>query len=249
MLIAIDKNGKLIFSEDALKNTLYYCAHCNEKMIFKKGPKKIPYFSHMPNSACLFKSEHHNHRYFKWFCLKNLNTLLQKKYTITIEKPFKIFNEHRIADVIIKELRIILEFQHSNIQPNDWRERTAFYKKFGFKIIWIFDSEAFGKMRDDGYIKVPGIFIYLRTFYPIYLLDTKNITEIKKLILGERKQEYVPLTIEYDDRDDGLFWHVIDQEWVEDKEGYYKTLKTVFEFTFQNLTWQQLLTKGENTIE
>lgn len=244
MLIAINENKEPIFSENAEKKKIYCCPHCDEQLIFKQGKKKIPHFAHQPNSACLFKSEHYNHLYFKFFCKKNLNNILKTNYTIDIEESFTLYNETRIADVVIKELRIALEFQHSNIQPEDWRLRNEFYKHFGLNPIWIFDDEAYGKKQDEGFVKIPTIFIYLRKFYPIYLFNIHYPELIVRLLLGERKQTRVSLTIE--NEYNGRYWHILDEEWVDEEEGYYRQLKTVFEYTAQNLTWKQLLGGNEN---
>jgi len=248
MLIAFNENKDMIFSEDAEKSNIYTCPHCDEKVIFKKGRKKIPHFAHQPNSACIFKSEHYNHLRFKFFCKKNLNFILGINYTIDIEKPLKLFDEIRIADVVIKELRVVLEFQHSNIQPDDWRKRTAFYKNFKLRPIWIFDIDSFGKISDNKEsIKVPTIFVYLRKFYPIYLFNIDILDTIYQLLLFQKKQVYRSLTIyngEYDN-----YWHVIEKDWVDYEQGYYETLKTTFEYTIKELTWNELLTKGENQFE
>ena len=44
-----------------------------------------------------------------------------------VEKTFFVNNNSRRADVYIKKPHITLEFQHSNISVDEWKDRTNFH--------------------------------------------------------------------------------------------------------------------------
>ena len=44
-----------------------------------------------------------------------------------------------IADVLIEDHKTVIEFQHSKLLIDEFRDRNSFYKSLGYKVIWIFD--------------------------------------------------------------------------------------------------------------
>ena len=48
--------------------------------------------------------------------------------------------KHR-ADVLIESEKVVFEFQHSPLSPDEFEDRNSFYNSLGYKVIWVFDVE------------------------------------------------------------------------------------------------------------
>lgn len=131
MFIAVNEKGNRIHIEKANTNEQYFCPTCGEKLILRRGDIRIHHFAHSTKSICK-DSWHYDMSYWhqNW----------QSKFPIECQEVVKELNglKHR-ADVLIEEAKIVIEFQHSNLSFEEFNERNTFYKKLGYKVIWIFD--------------------------------------------------------------------------------------------------------------
>lgn len=104
------------------------CPICGSKMISKCGYRKMHHWSHKSIRNCdpWWESETEWHRNWK----NNYPTEWQ-------EYSFKDFNsnEKHIADIHTNH-NLVIEFQHSNIDPNEQISRESFYKN----MIWVVDG-------------------------------------------------------------------------------------------------------------
>ncbi len=143
MLVAVDKYNNRTKIEDALINTEYFCPECDEKLITKKkGIKKHPHFAHKTGSLCVEnKYDPMCEWHIKW----------QERFPENCrEVVIKDESEKRhIADVIFNNIEI--EFQHSGMPIELFEDRTEFYHKFGYKVIWVFDgNDVFNQGYNSG---------------------------------------------------------------------------------------------------
>lgn len=126
--IAVDENNNKIEIDKAKPNNAYYCPFCGKKVIAKNNGKiREHHFAHKDVCTETWnydnKTEWHKH----WQSLfPNCTEELVRKDNIT-----------HIADVLINNN--VIEFQHSPITINEFRERNDFYSSLGFKVVWIFD--------------------------------------------------------------------------------------------------------------
>jgi competence CoiA-like predicted nuclease len=140
MFSAIDVNNKLIDIDTAIQNSSdkYFCSSCKEELIVKNGTIRIPHFAHKNRCDCgdydNDMSEWHRN-WQKKFPLKNREVVLK----IDANNPFaRCFKKlvHR-ADVLC--YGYVIEFQNSPITSAEFDERTDFYNKLGYKVVWIFN--------------------------------------------------------------------------------------------------------------
>ena len=134
MFVALNKNGKRIYAEDASKEEQYYCPVCKGKLIVRKGEIKACHFAHKENQC---KDNWHYdmsewHRWMQSFFPK-------ESQEIVVENNGKI---HR-ADVLIKHSKTVIEMQHSPISIKEFDERTEFFMNLGYRVAWIFDLRSY----------------------------------------------------------------------------------------------------------
>ena len=133
MLFALDKDDNKVYIENAKRNQEYFCPCCGSKMILKLGDIRIHHFSHTSERVCN-DTWHYDMTdwHYDW----------QQKFPLEYQEVVKSANgqKHR-ADVLIEEAKVVFEFQHSPLSPDEFEERNKFYNQLGYKVIWIFDVE------------------------------------------------------------------------------------------------------------
>ena len=130
MFVALDKNGKRVDIEDAVKEEKYYCPCCGTEMIQKKGTINVWHYAHKSLANC-----------DSWYEMSEWHKGWQGRFPerfreVVVERDGK----KHIAD--IKMGNLILELQHSSISTDTFIERSKFYGDCGH-IVWLFD------FRDD----------------------------------------------------------------------------------------------------
>lgn len=133
MLFALDKEGKKVYIDATKKSEEYFCPCCGNKMIIKMGDIRTHHFAHPSDRIC--KDTWHydmTEWHYDW----------QNKFPKECQEVVKEHdNEKHRADVLIEEHKVVFEFQHSPLSPEEFEERNNFYNKLGYKVIWIFDAE------------------------------------------------------------------------------------------------------------
>ena len=130
---------------EAKKGLSGFCPSCEGLMIAKCGAKVIHHWAHKGNLECdhWWEPETEWHRNWKDHFPKECQEVVHQDPTT---------GERHIADVKTSS-RIVLEFQHSPIKPEERKSRNEFYKN----IVWIVDGkrlerdeENFAKAYNEG---------------------------------------------------------------------------------------------------
>ena len=131
MFIAINEKGYRVHIEKTNNDEQYFCPTCGEKLILKRGDIRIHHFAHYSKNLCKDTWDYDmSYWHQNW----------QSKFPIECQEVVKELNgeKHR-ADVLIEDAKVVIEFQHSKLSFEEFNERNTFYKKLGYKVIWIFD--------------------------------------------------------------------------------------------------------------
>lgn len=145
MFTAIDELGNKVSIMNAEYGKTYYCPKCNEKVtVKKKGKVKAPHFAHKPGSDCT-----------DWGDMSEWHLSWQEKFPeecreVILEKN----GERHRADVCIKDMNLVIEFQHSTISNEEFNKRNCFYTSCGYRLVWVFD--ATGKIKDPNACIIPS---------------------------------------------------------------------------------------------
>ncbi|MEJ6400810.1 competence protein CoiA [Nicoliella lavandulae] len=131
MLIAFNKNKKLVQAQDAHRKETFFCCACMELVTLKAGRHKVAHFAHQKGSECekLGEGETQEH-------------LLGKQQLFHF---FKIHNprlEHYFANIkqrpdLLLDNNQIIEFQCSPISSRRLKERLTGYQKISHISNWI----------------------------------------------------------------------------------------------------------------
>ena len=156
MFVALDKNGNRIYADDEQRHVECFCPVCGETLTHKRGKHNRAHFAHKQKSNCFM----------------NLNKDYMGEWHIRMQSFFpKEKREYRfhdndtgethIADVFDEETNTVIEFQHSQINEDEYLSRTNFHLKNGRRIVWIFDESSdqlkegyLGKFKKD-YFSTP----------------------------------------------------------------------------------------------
>lgn len=143
MLIAATSTGDRIYAGDAQRTDSCQCPECARPVILKAGQVKIAHFAHVPGSVCRYgEGESVRHREMK---VQIVN--LFSRFDPQLEVRFGI---DRRADVVARD--VVIECQASAISVEEWNERTRFYNRAGFAVLWVWDEGRIGgcEPRPDG---------------------------------------------------------------------------------------------------
>lgn len=124
MKFALIDNTKTI----ATKGAKGLCPNCNSELIAKCGDVKVHHWAHKGIRNCdpWWENETDWHRSWK----DNFSTDWQE-VILTDE----VTGEKHIADICTTH-RLVIEFQHSHIAPEERTKRESFYKK----MVWVIDG-------------------------------------------------------------------------------------------------------------
>ncbi|MBR6084450.1 MAG: hypothetical protein IKP61_02395 [Spirochaetales bacterium] len=135
---AVDENGSIVTIADAKSKTKLYCRCCNKRVYYVAGNPghkfgKCSHFRHYRGCLCTDDWNHDKTQWHKdWqdcFPIENQEVIVENQ------------GKKHIADVFIPESKVVVEFQHSHISPNEFNERNEFYMALGFRVIWVFDTQ------------------------------------------------------------------------------------------------------------
>lgn len=131
MRFAVDKDNNRIHIDQTHANDDYFCPSCGEKLVMKKGKIRTHHFSHPSHSICT-DSWHYD--------MSEWHTRWQDRFPLETQEISKSKDgkKHR-ADVLLEKEKIVFEFQHSSLEPEEFDDRNSFYNSLGYKVIWIFD--------------------------------------------------------------------------------------------------------------
>lgn len=135
MFFANDINGIKTHIDDAAIGQLFFCPVCNGKMIQKRGDINAHHFAHISNKGC---DPWYTGKISKW------HRKMQDHFARSIQEVVIWDDSHtkfHVADIVLRSnaVKYVVEFQHSAISRQDFIERSFFYLKCGYNVIWIFD--------------------------------------------------------------------------------------------------------------
>lgn len=206
MYFAIDGNGKRVFIDEVAEKQKYYCPVCKAPLIIKRGTLIAHHFAHKTTVDC---DPWYKGKMSIWH--KSFQELFPVEY-----QEIAIWNddrtEYHIADIMldIQGRPTVFEFQHSPLSHQEFIERTNYYLKCGFRLIWIFDfcycrseKTIFYEYRDEDTIKCiwPGndrvkIFDYLSEYaynscFPNSLYILLHISTGKGILTKQISSGYI----------------------------------------------------------
>ena len=133
MLIAQDKDNKRVHIDNTDSKSEYFCPCCGSKMVLRKGNIRIHHFAHSRDGYC--KDSWHydmSEWHYNW----------QKRFPNEYLEIVKVKdNQKHKADVLIEDKKVVFEFQHSPMSPDEFEKRNQFYNSLSYKVIWVFDVE------------------------------------------------------------------------------------------------------------
>ncbi len=166
MFIAYDSEGNRVYAEDADRNIQCVCPECGERLRFRSGPDKKAHFAHLQNSECHYGEDKN---YMSPWHLRMQGYFPRDNREVRFEEP----GERHIADVYLPGPNMVLEFQHSPINEEEFLSRTRFHISRGRRIVWLFD-ETPGKQKngDLGRFRPDDLTIIYGAFSELYNLKT-----------------------------------------------------------------------------
>ncbi len=145
MLRAVNSSGEPISIFDADEKEQYYCPICGKPLQQRRGQINVHHFAHyaseysrLGGGAC---SDRWDYDKSPW------HTEWQRRFPAECyEKVLTKDGKKHIADVVVNNA--VIEFQHSSISLEAFRERNAFYTSCGYSVIWVFDlTDAYNEDR------------------------------------------------------------------------------------------------------
>ena len=144
MFVAVDKNNKKVFIDDAVKGESYFCQSCHKELVVKKGEIKAHHFAHPCNSNCNDRWNYDMSEWHKWwqslFPIENQEVVMEAD------------GEKHRADVFVNNT--VVEFQHSPLSCTEFDERNKFYTNLGYRVVWVFDVRD--EFKDERIFEIPN---------------------------------------------------------------------------------------------
>lgn len=160
---SLEKEWRLAGQKGELK-----CEDCNDEVILKFGPIKIPHFAHKfdtKRKPCYYRSypESEDHREAKWLIYNYLKDCYDSE---TIHVNYKCFSGIR-CDFMIERPnnhKVVVELQRLELKTKEWERKNKIYRDNNIFLIWI----LFGKQLKN------YSFTDLRYFERLNLLDNQD---------------------------------------------------------------------------
>jgi len=139
MFFGKDSFNNKVHIDDSSANVQYYCPTCDLELVRRMGEIKAHHFAHKKGMVC--NDTWHYEEMCEW------HASWQNRFPKEYQEVVKQHNNRRHrADVLIENNKLVIEFQHSKLSIDEFRDRNSFFKSLGYKVIWIFDrvSDSFG---------------------------------------------------------------------------------------------------------
>ena len=142
MFYALDKNDIKVHISETKYDECYFCQKCNQQLKIISEHKRLgqtisEHFSHIgkinsQNKDYIPCTDHWHYCMSEWHCEWQERFPKECRECVVSNGV-----EKHIADVLINNT--VIEFQHSRISVEEFRERNEFYTSIGYKVIWVFD--------------------------------------------------------------------------------------------------------------
>ena len=157
MFKALNGDGEPVCAEDAKAGEAYRCPVCGKAVRLRKGQVKVAHFAHLPGEECPYGED--GDYMSEWHM--RMQGYFPVEVREVVFKDDETGEVHR-ADVFLAEGNTVIEFQKSNITPEEFLRRTRFHLKEGRRVAWVFDESRDGRARrgDLGKLRGDGSFSY-----------------------------------------------------------------------------------------
>ncbi|MBW1605399.1 competence protein CoiA [Lactobacillus sp. Sy-1] len=162
MLVAYDKNQKIILADQSNQHGEFFCPSCKEPVTLRRGSIKIAHFAHRKNSKCSTFSEGETTEHL--LGKKQLSKFFNQNNPI-LEFYFKSIKQR--PDILLSNQHVI-EFQCSPITNRRLSERLAGYERIGYQSIWILGRPYLKKKNGLKKIKQFLMYNHQLGFYLLY---------------------------------------------------------------------------------
>lgn len=154
MLQALSERGELITPAKLsraeikeLRQQLFRCPECHEKVIIRAGPRVTPHFAHLPESTCSL-NRHGESNYHKRAKLLLFNWLQKQKYPkVHLEKYLPTIKQRPDILLETKKGQVAVEFQSATTSPIEISERNQGYASENIFPLWILGKNQFKNNR------------------------------------------------------------------------------------------------------
>lgn len=188
MFTARGEDGRVVDIDDAIKGKHYYCPCCGEDLIIKRGEIKVHHFAHRSCSDC--------DDFYKPLTQWHLNW--QREFPLeSRDVPVMYNGEVHRADILLKSINTVIEFQSTCLPPSEIKEVNEFFSQCGYSVVWVFNkcnggikdlletydkhepvaSSIFGALKDvcDAIIYDYGDYCYLANTLKDSMAETEEV--------------------------------------------------------------------------
>lgn len=132
MFFGNDSFNNKVHIDSSSAKVEYHCPICDSKLVRRMGEIKAHHFAHIKGMTC--RDTWHYEEMCEW------HSSWQNRFPKEYQEVVKQHNNRRHrADILIENNKLVIEFQHSKLSIDEFRDRNSFYKSLGYKVIWIFD--------------------------------------------------------------------------------------------------------------
>ena len=125
MFTAVTIDKQKVHISNAIKDGIYYCAACGERLYVRGGDKVARHFYH--RVTC---SDGWSYEQTEWH--REMQNLFPIQYQ---EVPVRASGEIHIADILIDNTVIL--FNSGNMSALEIKKRTTFFMESGYRVAWI----------------------------------------------------------------------------------------------------------------
>lgn len=209
MFVAIDEKGNRVYSDEYISGTKCFCPECRKPLRYKHGDVYRPYFAHHQKSECSWGTD--KDHLSEWH-------IRMQEYFPKEQREVRFRDEDtgevHIADIYVKEMETVIEFQHSPIKTEEFLARTQFHTMHNRRIVWVFDESKktlqdgdLGRFRFDP--DLPGEWPYIGRMFRWMRFPRKCLLSIPGLFFSNYS------ICVYTGTEGDILHHLIDQ-----KNGY-----------------------------
>lgn len=191
MIKAVDQDGKTVNIDSVDPSLPCYCPICGKLLIQKRGQIRQHHFAHLSDRGTDSNDRQCSDRWR--YDKTDWHIEWQKRFP---EECYEVVmtngNQKHIADIAVNNT--VIEFQHSPISIDEFRDRNQFFASCGYSVVWVFDL-----MEEYSDQKIKCFGEQFRWSYPKKLfrnmdLHNENVTVYFQLLYDETvpdEEQYV----------------------------------------------------------
>jgi len=177
-----------VVANDAIRDGIYYCPYCKERVTLKRGRNIAAHFAHRKDSQCPYRSNesllHHETKHAVY------NQLLKDPFFQEVELEKRFSNTR--ADIFAKfnDKPVAIEIQVSSMSEDDIDERFRRWTAEGVHVLFI--VVGINSKYKYSELRKRALYTYLQRLYfgKLYFWDDDNlhVTHLKSISRGLYRQ-------------------------------------------------------------